>query len=82
MSRLKYVSLQANLGLGQGLLVYPILLSFIPLSGRTEMFMTGILINQSINSNKYSNDLNPPYLSISGKKDISFDNILDKHRVI
>ena len=39
-------------GFGWGLLVYPILLFCIAPSGRTEMFMTGVLninlINQSI----------------------------------
>ena len=53
VDRMKYALLKANLGGGQGLLVYPILLSFLPLSGRgpdmTEILLTGTLSINSIN---------------------------------
>ena len=46
-SRINFASLEANLGWGKGLLVYPILLFSLPLSGRssgmTEILLTGTL---------------------------------------
>ena len=72
VGRMLFSALEANLGLGQGLLVYPILI-FLPLSwrspGMTEILLIGTLnLNQSINQyNKNYNILNPTYFSISGK---------------
>ena len=53
---LKFASLEANLGGGWGLLVYPILLFYLPLSGRspnmTEILFTGSLSLNSFNQSK------------------------------
>ena len=54
--RIKFASLAANLSLGQGLLVYPILLFFLPPSRRspdmTEIFLSGMLNHNSTNQSK------------------------------
>ena len=69
---MQFASLEANLGWGQGLLVFTILLFLSP-SGRspgmTDILLTGIktlLNNQSIKK-KYYNNLKFPYLCISAK---------------
>ena len=55
VGRMKFASFKANLGWGWGLLVYPILLFSLPLSGRspdmTEILLTGTLskLTQLIN---------------------------------
>ena len=56
--RMRFSSLEANLSLGQGLLVNPILRFCIPSSGRspgiTEILLTWMLnLNKSINPNNY-----------------------------
>ena len=47
----------------------------------TEILVTWKL-NQSIDPNKYNNNLNPLYLSIRANQNINFDNILDNNRTI
>ena len=53
VDRMKFASLETNLGEGWGLLVYPNLPFCLPLSGRspdiTEMLLTGSLSLNSIN---------------------------------
>ena len=49
---MKYASLEANLGAGRGLLVYPILLFYLPHPDMTEILLTRTLSLNSIKKKK------------------------------
>ena len=69
---MKFASLEANLGVGPGLLVYPNFLFSLPLSGRspdvTEIMLTGTFslnsIKQSINDIDYGLPDKSAYLKL------------------
>ena len=56
VGRMKFASLEANLCLGQGLLVNPILLFFLPPSERSHD-MTEILLNLMLNLNSINQSI-------------------------
>ena len=58
----EFSSLEANLSLGRGLLVNPILLFYHIVELDVKPYL-----NQSINPNKCYNNLNPTYVSIQAK---------------
>ena len=85
--RINFASRAANLSLGQGLLVYPILRFFLSPSRRSPD-MTGILLTGTLNLNSTNQSkliLQQSKFTVSyhlRQKYIIFDYIMNKHRTI